>query len=119
LLPGNDSQGLALTYRIAVTDSESPYYAECVVDGEIVDRIALNDELQSIHIEEGYSWSRVDIRRGDLPFSIGSNSTQSSSNESEFEGCINAVFDGKQPEFNQPLVRTWGELMERMSRDEV
>ncbi|MCF7506955.1 CehA/McbA family metallohydrolase [Vibrio sp. L3-7] len=119
LLPGNDSQGQPLTYRIAVTDSENPYYAECVVDGEIVERIVLNDELQSIHIEEGYSWSRVDIRRGDLPFSIGSNSTQSSSNESEFEGCINAVFDGKKPEFNQPLVRTWGELMERMSRDEV
>ncbi|WP_116870983.1 CehA/McbA family metallohydrolase [Vibrio splendidus] len=119
VLPGNDSQGQPLTYRIAVSDSENPYYAECVVDGEIVDRIALSDELQSIHIDEGYRWCRVDIRRGDLPFSTGSNSTQSSSNEHEFEGCINAVFDGKQPEFNQPLVRTWGELMERMSRDEV
>ncbi|NOI87201.1 MULTISPECIES: CehA/McbA family metallohydrolase [Vibrio] len=119
LLPGNDSQGQALTYRIAVSDAENPYYAECVVDGEVVERIALSDELQSIHIDEGYRWCRVDIRRGDLPFSTGSNSTQSSSNEHEFEGCINAVFDGKQPEFNQPLVRTWGELMERMSRDEV
>ncbi|TKF97935.1 hypothetical protein FCV71_06290 [Vibrio lentus] len=119
LLPGNDSQGQALTYRIAVSDSENPYYAECVVDGEIVERIALSDELQSLHIDEGYRWCRVDIRRGDLPFSTGSKSTQSSSSENEFEGCINAVFDGKQPEFNQPLVRTWGELMERMSRDEV
>lgn len=64
LLPGNDSQGQPLTYRIAVTDSENPYYAECVVDGEIVDRIALSDELQSIHIDEGYRWCRVDIRRG-------------------------------------------------------
>ncbi|TKE91473.1 hypothetical protein FCV53_11305 [Vibrio sp. F12] len=118
LLPGNDSQGLALTYRIAVTDSENPYYAECVVDGEIVDRIALSDELQSIHIDEGYRWCRVDIRRGELSSAL-INSTQPSSNEHEFEGCINAVFDGKQPEFNQPLVRTWGELMERMSRDEV
>ncbi|CAH6965298.1 conserved hypothetical protein [Vibrio chagasii] len=118
LLPGNDSQGQALSYRIAVTDSENPYYAECVVDGEIVDRIALSDELQSIHIDEGYRWCRVDIRRGALSSAL-MNSTQPSSNEREFEGCINAVFDGKQPEFNQPLVRTWGELMERMSRDEV
>lgn len=118
LLPGNDSQGQALSYRIAVTDSENPYYAECVVDGEIVDRIALSDELQSIHIDEGYRWCRVDIRRGELSSAL-INSTQPSSNEHEFEGCINAVFDGKQPEFNQPLVRTWGELMERMSRDEV
>lgn len=118
LLPGNDSQGQALTYRIAVSDSENPYYAECVVDGEIVDRIALSDELQSIHIDEGYRWCRVDIRRGDLPSAL-INSTQTASDDLEFEGCINAVFDGKQPEFNQPLVRTWGELMERMSRDEV
>ncbi|MCW1891585.1 hypothetical protein OK016_29950 [Vibrio chagasii] len=57
---------------------------------------------KSIHIDEGYRWCRVDIRRGAL----------SSTNEqylnlhltNEFEGCINAVFDGKQPEFNQPLV---------------
>lgn len=118
LLPGNDSQGQALTYRIAVSDSENPYYAECVVDGEIVERIALSDELQSIHIEQGYRWCRVDIRRGDLSSAL-TNSTQSEPDEHDFEGCINAVFDGKQPEFNQPLVRTWGELMERMSRDEV
>ncbi|CAH7317121.1 conserved hypothetical protein [Vibrio chagasii] len=118
LLPGNDSQGQALTYRIAISDSENPYYAECVVDGEIVDRIALSDELQSIHIDEGYRWCRVDIRRGDLSSAL-INSTQTASDDLEFEGCINAVFDGKQPEFNQPLVRTWGELMERMSRDEV
>ncbi|CAH7345100.1 conserved hypothetical protein [Vibrio chagasii] len=118
LLPGNDSQGQALTYRIAVSDAENPYYAECVVDGEVVERIALSDELQSIHIDEGYRWCRVDIRRGELS-SILMNSTQSACDEREFEGCINAVFDGKQPEFNQPLVRTWGELMERMSRDEV
>ncbi len=118
LLPGNDSQGQALTYRIAVSDAENPYYAECVVDGEVVERIALSDELQSIHIDEGYRWCRVDIRRGELS-SILMNSTQFACDEREFEGCINAVFDGKQPEFNQPLVRTWGELMERMSRDEV
>ncbi|MEC7939301.1 MAG: CehA/McbA family metallohydrolase [Pseudomonadota bacterium] len=118
LLPGNDSQGQALTYRIAVSDSENPYYAECVVDGEVVERIALSDELQSLHIDEGYRWCRVDIRRGDLSSAL-INSIQSVSDEREFEGCINAVFDGKEPEFNQPLVRTWGELMERMSRDEV
>ncbi len=59
----------------------------------------------------------MDIR-GELSSAL-MNGTQSVSDEREFEGCINAVFDGKQPEFNQPLVRTWGELMERMSRDEV
>ncbi|MCW0469848.1 hypothetical protein OH492_15060 [Vibrio chagasii] len=64
----------------------------------------MSDELQSIYIDEGYRWCRVDIRRGDLPFSTGSKQHLIfSSNEHEFEGCINAAFTANNQNLNQPL----------------
>ncbi|MEF1279662.1 hypothetical protein QTO05_10995, partial [Vibrio fortis] len=89
-------------------------YAECVVDGQVIERIDLTDEKQSLSVEAGYHWCRIDIRRGS-----SSQYGSTSSENGEFEGCINAVFDGTQPQFNQPLVDTWGELMERVNSDEV
>ncbi len=114
LLPGEDSKGQALTYRLSVHDTEHEYYAECVVDGKVIEIIDLKEEKQSLSVEAGYHWCRIDIRRGS-----SSQFGSASPNKGEFEGCINAVFDGTQPQFNQPLVDTWGELMERVNSDEV
>lgn len=114
LLPGQDSKGQALTYRLSVRDTEHDYYAECVVDGQVIERIDLTDEKQSLSVDAGYHWCRIDIRRGS-----SSQYGSASPHYGEFEGCINAVFDGTQPQFNQPLVDTWGELMERVNSDEV
>lgn len=38
LLPGEDSKGQALTYRLSVRDTEHDYYAECVVDGKVIEK---------------------------------------------------------------------------------
>ncbi|MPW36299.1 CehA/McbA family metallohydrolase [Vibrio sp. B1Z05] len=114
LQPGQDSKGQALTYQLSVTDSHHPYYAECIVDGAVVARIALSEQPQAADIATGYAWCRVDIRRGHMP-----DSGNIAAEHNEFEGCINALFDGSKPQFNQPLVDTWGELMERINSDEV
>ncbi len=104
LLPGCDSKGQALCYQLAVDDDEHTYYAECIVDGVVVAKVTLHNSEQMLFVEAGYSWCRIDIRRAE---------------NDEFEGCINAVYDGDQPIFTTPLVKTWGELMERFNSDEV
>ena len=83
---------------------EHTYYAECVVDGAVVNKVTLHNTEQMLFVEAGYSWCRIDLRRAE---------------NDEFEGCINAVYDGDQPIFTTPLVKTWGELMERFNSDEV
>lgn len=108
LLPGQDSSGQALNYSLSVDDSDNQYEAECVVDGQVVARFSLSEHPQEFNVEAGYLWCRIDIRR-----------TSNDGRRGEFEGCINAVFDGTQPIFTQPLVETWGELMEQFNRDEV
>ncbi len=104
LLPGQDSQGGALSYSISVADSAHLYVAEVVVDGHIQARYPLSSATQILLVASGYAWCRIDIRR---------------QHNNEFEGCINAVFNGNHPTFHAPLVATWGELMERLNSDEV
>ncbi|KOO12212.1 hypothetical protein AKJ18_25125, partial [Vibrio xuii] len=108
LIPGQDSQGQALDYALSVTDTSKDYLAEVVVDGEVTARVPLSQTPTPIHVEQGYLWCRIDIRR-----------TQSDAERGELEGCINAVFNGNQSIFNTPLVNTWGELMEQLNSDEV
>ncbi len=108
LIPGQDSQGQALDYALSVTDTSKDYLAEVVVDGEVTARVPLSQTPTHIHVEQGYLWCRIDIRR-----------TQSDAERGELEGCINAVFNGNQSIFNTPLVNTWGELMEQLNSDEV
>ncbi|CAH0535488.1 hypothetical protein VST7929_03059 [Vibrio stylophorae] len=104
ILPGQDAQGVALTYALSVTDDAMNYIAEIIIDGEVYARHRLTQEPQYFDVKEGYAWCRIDIRRQD---------------NHEFEGCINPVFDGRQPMFITPLVETWGELMERLNHHEI
>ena len=108
LIPGQDSAGRALSYVLSVKDTKYRYMAEVVVDGQVAACIDLSQQPQTLEVLKGYSWCRIDIRRH-----IGDEQ------RNQFEGCINAVFDANQPIFNQPLVKTWGELMERLESDEV
>lgn len=108
LLPGQDSRGQPLSYALSVTDTQYQYVAQIVVDGEVIAQLPLTQQAQIIEVTQEYSWCRVDIRRRSPSQQAG-----------EFEACINAVYNGNQPIFNQPLVATWGELMERLDSDEV
>ncbi|HDY7989928.1 TPA: CehA/McbA family metallohydrolase [Vibrio vulnificus] len=104
IIPGQDTQGSALTYELSVLDDSLDYIAEVVMNGEVQSRIVLSQQFQTLEIPEGYKWCRIDIRR---------------QHNNEFEGCINPVFDASQSIFKTPLVDTWGELMERLNSDEI
>lgn len=104
LLPGADSSGEPLSYRIAVQDTQLSYLAECIVDGELVATMMLGSEPKMMKVDSDYHWCRVDIRRAQTR---------------EFEGCINAVYNGTKPTFKTPKVLSWGELIERLNSDEV
>ncbi|WP_422139603.1 CehA/McbA family metallohydrolase [Endozoicomonas sp. ALC020] len=104
LLPGADSSGEPLSYRIAVQDTQLSYLAECIVDGELVATVMLGTEPKTIKVDSDYYWCRVDIRKA---------------RTREFEGCINAVYNGTKPTFKTPKVHSWGELIERLNSDEV
>ncbi|CCN85985.1 CehA/McbA family metallohydrolase [Vibrio nigripulchritudo] len=103
-LPGDDTQGQALSYLLSVSDDTQDYVAELVVDGQVVSCHTLSRIPLYLSVDAGYAWCRIDIRR---------------TRDWEFEGCINAVFDGQHHAFNVPTVATWGELMEQMEDNEI
>lgn len=109
-IPGSDTLGEPLQYSLAVKDTSLDYYAECIVDGKVVERLALSNQPQTIDVEGDYAWCRVDIRRGDVNSKLGTG---------EFEACINPVFNSDKTIFSESTVSTWGELMEQRSSDEV
>ncbi len=108
VLPGQDVGNNVVDYSLAVTDNSTDYYAECIADGEVIKRIKLTTEDTHFRVDMStYAWLRIDIRRGQLD-----NPTAS-----EFEGVINPIYNGTQAIFSQPLVGTWGELMELINKN--
>ena len=111
VLPGQDVGDSELTYHLAVADKSIPYFAECVVDGEVIRRIQIGPEGIDIDVDmHQHKWVRIDIRRGDL-------AQMADDSKGEFEGVINPVFNGLHAVFAQPSVATWGELMETMENN--
>jgi len=108
VLPGQDVGTNTVDYRLAVTDSSTDYYAECIADGNIIKRIKLTTADTHFKVDMStYAWLRIDIRRGRLD----------KLTESEFEGVINPIYNGTQAIFSQPLVGTWGELTELINNN--
>ncbi|MGF1735884.1 CehA/McbA family metallohydrolase [Photobacterium satsumensis] len=111
VLPGQDVGEGELTYHLSVRDRSQAYFAECVADGEVIERFQLSPEGRAFTVGmQQRKWLRIDIRRGDLANMAGGDT-------GEFEGVINPVFNGQHAVFSQPLVTTWGELMETMKNN--
>lgn len=107
VLPGQDVGNRVIDYHLAVTDKRTAYYAECIADGEVISRIKLTDENTHFQVDmSNYAWLRIDIRRGTFINNSYDNDT------AEFEGLINPIYNATKSIFSQPLVNTWGELMQ-------
>ncbi|GIC76270.1 CehA/McbA family metallohydrolase [Moritella sp. F3] len=106
VLPGQDVGNKVIDYHLAITDKRTAYYAECIADGEVINRIKLTSEARHFQVDmSNYAWLRIDIRRATL-------SENSDSCVAAFEGLINPIYNATKTIFSHPQVNTWGELME-------
>lgn len=101
VLPGTDVGGKCLEYQLSVSDSTYHYDAQFIAEGELLKEIQLSDQPTTVQIDmASYAWVRVDIRR----------------HSGELEGVINPIFNGERGHFNQPIIQSWGELMDYVDR---
>lgn len=107
-LPGQNVRDSIVDYYLAVTDRSIPYYAECIADGKVLERHALSPDGVSFQVDMSkHAWVRIDICRGQC-------NKGEITQRGDFEGVINAIYNGHHASFSQPLVETWGELMALM-----
>jgi len=115
LLPGQDAENNVIEYELAVTDHHTHYYAECIADGEIIARYPLSTEMVAFSVDmQNHAWLRIDIRRGQFNTQ---NERHNDINNAEFEGLINPIYNSQTATFSNPLVDTWGELIEMINNE--
>lgn len=103
ILPGQDVGQMIITSRLSVQDDSIPYYVECVTNKGVVSHHPVSlQEIEIVVDMSNYAWARFDIRRG----------VKGQEGAGEFEGTVNPIYNGTHSSFHQPLVETWGEMMQ-------